>query len=68
MRKSSLLLMSTRARLGGTCVILSRAIAPDVRRVSRAPPAARIAYLPQQSELDRNVPVRVHELVCLGAW
>jgi zinc/manganese transport system ATP-binding protein len=29
---------------------------------------ARIAYLPQQSELDRTFPARVVDLVSLGAW
>jgi zinc/manganese transport system ATP-binding protein len=28
----------------------------------------RLAYLPQQSELDRDYPVTVAELVALGAW
>jgi zinc/manganese transport system ATP-binding protein len=28
----------------------------------------RLAYLPQQSELDRDFPVAVAELVALGAW
>lgn len=39
--------------LGGTCVR-----AADVR----------IAYLPQQSELDRSFPASVRELVSLGLW
>jgi zinc/manganese transport system ATP-binding protein len=30
--------------------------------------AARIAYLPQQSELDRSFPARVIDLVSLGLW
>src|SRR4029079_15357066 len=29
---------------------------------------ARIAYLPQQSELDRSFPARVVDLVSLGIW
>jgi zinc/manganese transport system ATP-binding protein len=29
---------------------------------------ARIAYLPQQSELDRSFPARVFDLVSLGLW
>jgi zinc/manganese transport system ATP-binding protein len=29
---------------------------------------ARIAYLPQQSELDRSFPARVSDLVSLGLW
>ncbi|MHB0953970.1 MAG: zinc ABC transporter ATP-binding protein AztA [Allorhizobium sp.] len=31
-------------------------------------PATRIAYLPQQSELDRSFPARVVDLVSLGLW
>jgi len=31
-------------------------------------PAARIAYLPQQSEIDRSFPARVVDLVQLGLW
>ncbi len=31
-------------------------------------PADRIAYLPQQSELDRTFPARVVDLVSLGLW
>lgn len=31
-------------------------------------PAVRIAYLPQQSELDRSFPARVVDLVSLGLW
>jgi len=30
--------------------------------------AFRIAYLPQQSELDRSFPARVRDLVALGLW
>ncbi|KAA0970649.1 metal ABC transporter ATP-binding protein [Aureimonas fodinaquatilis] len=30
--------------------------------------ASRIAYLPQQAELDRSFPAQVHELVGLGLW
>ncbi|MGU3575302.1 zinc ABC transporter ATP-binding protein AztA [Brucellaceae bacterium C25G] len=29
---------------------------------------ARIAYLPQQSDVDRTFPARVHDLVSLGLW
>lgn len=32
------------------------------------PRGARIAYLPQQSELDRSFPARVVDLVSLGLW
>lgn len=31
-------------------------------------PGTRIAYLPQQSELDRSFPARVIDLVALGLW
>ncbi|MGE0502935.1 MAG: zinc ABC transporter ATP-binding protein AztA [Rhizobiaceae bacterium] len=31
-------------------------------------PGTRIAYLPQQSELDRTFPARVVDLVALGLW
>lgn len=31
-------------------------------------PGVRIAYLPQQSELDRSFPARVIDLVSLGLW
>lgn len=31
-------------------------------------PGARVAYLPQQSELDRSFPARVVDLVSMGLW
>ncbi len=31
-------------------------------------PGAEIAYLPQQSELDRSFPARVVDLVSMGLW
>lgn len=31
-------------------------------------PATQLAYLPQQSELDRSFPARVFDLVSLGLW
>lgn len=34
----------------------------------RVAPGTRIAYLPQQSELDRSFPARVTDLVSLGLW
>jgi zinc/manganese transport system ATP-binding protein len=37
-------------------------------RVHRATNISRIAYLPQQAEIDRTFPIRVIELVSLGAW
>lgn len=42
-------------------------IAPMAGKVSLAP-HTRIAYLPQQSELDRSFPARVSDLVSLGLW
>lgn len=35
---------------------------------SIAAPGTRIAYLPQQSELDRTFPARVVDLVSMGLW
>lgn len=35
---------------------------------SLAAPGVRIAYLPQQSELDRSFPARVVDLVSMGLW
>lgn len=40
---------------------------PMAGRIDRAG-NARIAYLPQQSELDRSFPARVVDLVSLGLW
>lgn len=34
----------------------------------RVAPGVRLAYLPQQSELDRSFPARVVDLVSLGLW
>ena len=34
----------------------------------RVAPGTRLAYLPQQSELDRSFPARVVDLVSLGLW
>ena len=31
-------------------------------------PRSRIAYLPQQSAIDRSFPITVHDCVLLGAW
>src|SRR5699024_5152533 len=31
-------------------------------------PNTQVAYLPQQSELDRSFPVQVRDLVALGLW
>jgi len=41
---------------------------PLTGRIERAAPSSRIAYLPQQAEIDRSFPVTVAELVSLGAW
>jgi zinc/manganese transport system ATP-binding protein len=40
---------------------------PMAGSIAKAPDA-RIAYLPQQSELDRSFPARVIDLVSLGLW
>lgn len=40
---------------------------PMAGRISIAP-ETRIAYLPQQSEIDRGFPARVIDLVALGLW
>ncbi|MGC4024816.1 MAG: zinc ABC transporter ATP-binding protein AztA [Mesorhizobium sp.] len=40
---------------------------PMSGRISIAP-GTRIAYLPQQSEIDRSFPARVVDLVALGLW
>lgn len=36
--------------------------------VCKVAPGTRLAYLPQQSELDRSFPARVIDLVSLGLW
>lgn len=36
--------------------------------VCKIAPGVRLAYLPQQSELDRSFPARVVDLVSLGLW
>ena len=36
--------------------------------VCQALSRCRVAYLPQQSEIDRDYPVTVGEFVCLGLW
>ncbi|MFN3687933.1 zinc ABC transporter ATP-binding protein AztA [Salinarimonas sp.] len=40
---------------------------PLAGRIS-CPPKARIAYLPQASELDRSFPIAVYDLVAMGLW
>ena len=34
----------------------------------RISPGQRVAYLPQQSEIDQHFPARVYDLVALGLW
>ncbi len=34
----------------------------------RIAPGQRVAYLPQQSEIDQHFPARVYDLVALGLW
>ncbi len=34
----------------------------------RVAPGLKLAYLPQQSELDRSFPAKVMSLVALGLW
>jgi zinc/manganese transport system ATP-binding protein len=37
-------------------------------RIERADPGARIAYLPQQADIDRSFPVTVLDTVAMGLW
>lgn len=41
---------------------------PETGQVDRRVPGDRIAYLPQQAEIDRTFPVRVRDMVELGFW
>ncbi|MFV8834724.1 zinc ABC transporter ATP-binding protein AztA [Aquisalimonas sp.] len=41
---------------------------PESGRVDRSGSRDRVAYLPQQAEIDRTFPVRVQEMVELGLW
>lgn len=44
-------------------------VAPSTGRVQLGTPGkSRIAYLPQQSQIDRSFPLRVDDVVLLGAW
>ncbi|MEX0406570.1 zinc ABC transporter ATP-binding protein AztA [Aquibium sp. LZ166] len=43
-------------------------VLPPMAGAVRLPDGARIAYLPQQSEIDRSFPARVIDLVRLGLW
>ncbi len=50
---------------------LMKAIASILKPMAgsiRVEPGQRIAYLPQQSEVDRHFPARVQDLVALGLW
>jgi zinc/manganese transport system ATP-binding protein len=41
---------------------------PMSGRIERAPGAARLAYLPQQAEIDRSFPLAVFDTVAMGLW
>lgn len=41
---------------------------PEAGQVDRRVPGDRIAYLPQQAEIDHTFPVRVRDMVELGFW
>jgi len=41
---------------------------PPMQGALTVAPAVRVAYLPQQSEVDRSFPARVVDLVSLGLW
>ncbi|MDD2924279.1 zinc ABC transporter ATP-binding protein AztA [Rhodoferax sp.] len=41
---------------------------PAGGQVTVTPPRARIAYLPQLSEIDRSFPMSVYDCVLLGCW
>ncbi len=44
-------------------------VAPTTGHVELAVPGpAQVAYLPQQSQIDRSFPMRVSDVVMLGAW
>ncbi len=44
-------------------------VAPTTGRIELAVPGrARVAYLPQQNQIDRAFPMRVSDVVMLGAW
>jgi len=43
-------------------------LVPPMTGSSMVAPGTRVAYLPQQSELDRSFPARVVDLVSLGLW
>ncbi len=40
----------------------------DSGRIATCPPRRRIAYLPQQSEIERDFPIVVRDCVLLGYW
>jgi zinc/manganese transport system ATP-binding protein len=41
---------------------------PQNGRIDRGPTADQIAYLPQQSDVDRRFPIGVFDLVAMGLW
>ncbi len=44
-------------------------IAPSTGRIRLGVPGrAQVAYLPQQTQIDRSFPLRVNDVVMLGAW
>jgi len=46
---------------------IANVIRPARGRIDRPPPR-RLAYLPQQSAIDRDYPISVLELITLGGW
>jgi len=47
---------------------LAGVVAPMGGRIERAAAAERIAYLPQQADIDRSFPVTVLDTVAMGLW
>jgi zinc/manganese transport system ATP-binding protein len=47
---------------------LAGVLSPLGGRIERADAAARIAYLPQQADIDRSFPVTVLDTVAMGLW
>jgi zinc/manganese transport system ATP-binding protein len=43
-------------------------LALESGRIEQTPEAPRIAYMPQQSEIDRGFPISVRDCVLLGYW
>lgn len=44
------------------------ALRPQSGRIARGDGAQRVAYLPQQSDIDRSFPITVFDLVAMGLW